>query len=213
MRIHAYPATYLGSAQRALGEALDYVVQDCHMDGAAFLSMFASCPVGSQMQNGDPAYVVGRSGIEIAREVMNDMAGRNTVAEPGVHFGRSAEYWVGWALAYYQWFSGRSYREILEAAPFAELREMYTTLHEADISKFADVMDARMREHYSKTNLRRIRTAYGCSQSELAERSGVGLRSIQMYEQRNKDINKASADTLYRLSIALGCTMEDLIER
>jgi len=47
----------------------------------------------------------------------------------------------------------------------------------------------------------------------LAERSGVSIRSIQMYEQRNKNINKASADTMYRLAKALGCTMEDLIEK
>ena len=45
------------------------------------------------------------------------------------------------------------------------------------------------------------------------EQSGVNLRSIQMYEQRNKDINKASADTIYRIANTLGCTMEDLIEK
>jgi DNA-binding Xre family transcriptional regulator len=33
-----------------------------------------------------------------------------------------------------------------------------------------------------------------------------------MYEQRNKNINKASADTLLSLSKVLGCTIEDLIE-
>ena len=43
--------------------------------------------------------------------------------------------------------------------------------------------------------------------------SGVSLRSIQMYEQRNKNINKANADTVYQLAKALGCTMEDLIEK
>ena len=63
------------------------------------------------------------------------------------------------------------------------------------------------------TNLRRIRTAYGCTQAELAKRSGVTLRSIQMYEQRNKDINKASVETAYRLAKILGCTIEDLIEK
>ena len=52
----------------------------------------------------------------------------------------------------------------------------------------------------------------GLSQSELATQSGVNLRSIQMYEQRNKDINKANAETVYRLAKVLGCTMEDLIE-
>ena len=50
------------------------------------------------------------------------------------------------------------------------------------------------------------------SQRELAYRSGVGLRSIQMYEQRQKDINKAQAQTLLRLSRVLYCSMEDLME-
>ena len=90
---------------------------------------------------------------------------------------------------------------------------MYYTLHEADITKFAGLMDARMREFFTDTNLKRIRTAYGCTQAELAKRSQVSLRSIQMYEQRNKDINKASAETVLRLSRVLGCTMEDLLEK
>ncbi len=67
-------------------------------------------------------------------------------------------------------------------------------------------------KEYSETNLKRIRTDYGCTQKELAEMSGVNLRSIQMYEQRNKDINKAQSDSLYRLAKALGCAMEDLLE-
>ena len=70
-----------------------------------------------------------------------------------------------------------------------------------------------MRAHFQDTNLKRIRTSYGCTQAELAKRSGVSLRSIQMYEQRNKDINKASAETLYRISKVLGCAIEDLLEK
>lgn len=64
----------------------------------------------------------------------------------------------------------------------------------------------------SETNLKRIRLIYGCSQRELSEMSGVSLRAIQMYEQRNKDINKAQSESLHRLAKALGCTMEDLLE-
>lgn len=90
---------------------------------------------------------------------------------------------------------------------------MYYTLHEADVTKFVDIMDSLMKEYFSETNLKRIRTAYGLTQAELAKRSGVSLRSIQMYEQRNKNINRASAETMYRLAKVLGCTMEDLIER
>ena len=90
---------------------------------------------------------------------------------------------------------------------------MYHTLHEADISKFAEIADERIRMYYKDTNLKRIRTAYGCTQAGLAEQSGVTLRSIQMYEQRHKDINKASAETLYRIAKALGCSIEDLLEK
>ena len=70
-----------------------------------------------------------------------------------------------------------------------------------------------MKEHFTETSLKRIRTAYGLTQAELAKRSGVSLRSIQMYEQRNKDINKASVETVYGLARVLGCSVEDLIER
>ena len=70
-----------------------------------------------------------------------------------------------------------------------------------------------MKEHFPETNLKRIRTTYGCTQAELSKRSGVSLRSIQMYEQRNKNINKASVETIYSLAKVLGCSMEDLIEK
>ena len=70
-----------------------------------------------------------------------------------------------------------------------------------------------MHAYFTDTNLKRTRTTYGCTQAELAERSGVSLRSIQMYEQHNTDINKASAETVLSLAKVLGCTMEDLLEK
>ena len=63
------------------------------------------------------------------------------------------------------------------------------------------------------SNLKRIRTEAGLSQSKLAEASGVSVRMIQHYEQRVKDINAAAAVTVYRLAQALDCTVEDLIEK
>lgn len=61
--------------------------------------------------------------------------------------------------------------------------------------------------------LKEYRTKSGMSQSQLAEASGVNVRMIQYYEQGVKKINKASGETIYRLSQALGCQMEDLLER
>ena len=133
--------------------------------------------------------------------------------EPHESIARSAEYWVGWAVAYYQWYSSRNYSDIFKVLTFDSLKKMYYTLHEADITKFVDIAEEIVKEHFKDTNLKRIRTAYGCTQAELAELSGASLRSIQMYEQRRKDINKASVETLYGIAKALGCTIEDLIER
>ena len=96
---------------------------------------------------------------------------------------------------------------------YSSRQKMYYTLHEADITKFVETADKLMKEHFADTNLKRIRIAYGCTQAELAKRSGVSLRSIQMYEQRNKDINKASVETVHSLAKVLGCSIEDLIEK
>lgn len=51
--------------------------------------------------------------------------------------------------SYYQWFSGRRYSDIFKAVTFEDLQKMYYTLHEADITKFAGLMDARMREFFT----------------------------------------------------------------
>ena len=213
MMIHAYQEIYLSNAQSMLGDAFDYAINVCHIPGSSFVKLFVASTVSKRLENGEPSYLSGKSGIEVAMEILAETTGKTPDAAPQEHFGRSREYWIGWAVAYYQWFSGRSYSEIFKVVTFEELQKLYDPLHEADITKFADILDARMREFFTDTNLKRIRTAYGCTQAELAKRSGVSLRSIQMYEQRNKDINKASAETLLRLSRVLGCTMEDLMEK
>lgn len=210
---HAYQEIYLSNAQAALGDAFDYGVRVCGVPRENFIKLFTVSSVSKHMENGEPAYLAGKSGIELAAQILAETTGMTEQPEQQERYARSCEYWIGWAVAYYQWYSGRKYSEIFEVLSFAELEKMYYTLHEADVSKFAEIADARIREHFAETNLKRIRTAYGCSQAELAKKSGVGLRSIQLYEQRQKDINKASAESLYKISRVLGCAMEDLLER
>ncbi len=213
MMTRAYQEIYLSKAQSSLGDAFDYAINTCHIPGADFIKLFSASSVSRRMENGEPAYLAGKSGIEIAVDVVLESTGKQLNSEPQEHLGRSREYWIGWAVCYYQWFSARSYRDIFNVLSYEDLTNMYYTLHEADITKFVDIADEKMREHFKDTNLKRIRSSYGCTQAELAKRSGVTLRSIQMYEQRNKDINKASADALYRISKVLGCSIESLLEK
>ena len=213
MMTHAYQEIYLNKAQAALGDAFDYAINTCHILGDDFIQLFSTSSVSRRMENGEPALLAGKSGIEIAADVVLESTGKQIYIAPQEQFGRSREYWIGWAVCYYQWFSARSYSDIFKVLSYEDLSNMYYMLHEADITKFVDIADKKIREYYKETNLKRIRSSYGCTQAELAKRSGVTLRSIQMYEQRNKDINKASADALYRISKVLGCSMESLLEK
>ena len=210
---HAYQEIYRSRAQATLGDAFDYAVNTCGMNGTTFTKLFCASTVSRRMENGEPAYVAGKSGIEIVLEVISETMGKSLSAGLHEYMGRSKEYWIGWAAAYYQWHSGRKYSDIFKVIPFEDMQKMYYTLHEADITKFLEIADQLMKAHFTETNLKRIRTTYGCTQAELAKRSGVSLRSIQMYEQRNKDINKASVETVHSLAKVLGCTIEDLVER
>ena len=211
--MRAYQEIYLNNAQTTLGDAFDYAINTCHFSGHDFIKLFTASSVSKRMENGEPSLIAGKSGIEIAVEVVLETTGKMLNEETQKKNGRSKEYWIGWAVAYYQWYSSRKYSDIFKVLSFEDLQSMYYTLHEADITKFVDIVDEKIKSFYSDTNLKRIRTAYGCTQSELAKQSGVSLRSIQMYEQRNKDINKASAETVYRLAKALGCSLEDLLEK
>ncbi len=210
---HAYQEIYLSKAQQVLGDAFDYAVNICNISGEDFIKLFLVSSISKRMEKGEPNCLVGKSGVELVLEILEETTNKEINASSVESIGRSREYWIGWAVAYYQWYSDRKFSEIFTVVSFEDLQNMYYTLHEADISKFVDIIDEKIKTVFSETNLKRIRLAYGCTQVELANRSGVSLRSIQMYEQRNKDINKASVDTLYRLSKTLGCSMEDLIEK
>ncbi len=174
----AYQEIYLSKAQSVIGDAFDYAVNTCAILGTDFVKLFIASSVSKRLENGEPAYLAGKSGIEIVREIIAETKGKELQIEPQEHFRRSKEYWIGWAVAYYQWYSGRKYSDIFKVLSFEDLQKMYYTLHEADITKFVDIVDSKIKEYFSETNLKRIRTAYGFTQAELAERSGVSLRSI-----------------------------------
>lgn len=209
----AYPEMYLSQAQKHLGEAFDYAINVCSMSPDDFINMFIASDAIKGIENGNAKYILGMSGIELLMEIVCRAKGKYFEIEAVERFGRTVEYWAGWALAYYQWHSNRRFSEILCAIPFRKLTAMYYPLHEADITKFAETMDSIVRDYYSDTALKRYRKILGYSQSLLSEESQVSLRSIQMYEQRKKDINKAGSETVYRLSKVLGVPMEFLLEK
>ena len=59
--------------------------------------------------------------------------------------------------------------------------------------------------------LAEMRIKNGLSQSQLAKASGIPLRTIQQYEQRQKDLSKARAESLLALARALHCDPSALL--
>lgn len=60
-------------------------------------------------------------------------------------------------------------------------------------------------------NLKSIRESAAMTQKELADLSGVNVRSIQAYESGLRDLSGASVSVVYSLARALGCKIEELI--
>lgn len=212
MEIHAYDEEYLRLAQRVLGDALDYVVYSCELDADQFFGMFLASGVAEQFENGNPVYVAGMTGCELVKKVILK-SGMNMEEIPEeMYLDKSPEYWAGWALAYYQWYTGKSFSRIHQAVSIQEVLYLYPMLHEADVTKFVEIMDEKLQSFYVETNLKRIRKLVRLTQSELAENSGVSLQQIQLLEQREEDINGIQAISLFKLSRVLGCKCEELLE-
>ena len=208
----AYDELYLGRARITLGSMLHFAVYDLERDISVFFENFISSGLSYRFGRGEPKVTVGISGAELANEVIYRTTGRECEVKPSPIYDKSPEYWAGWALAYYEWYKNISFEEINRIVPIADVIRLYDPLHEADITKFVEVMDARINEKFHRDQLARLRIYAGLTQKALAENSGVSVRMIEQYEQGKKDINKASAETVYKLSQALGCSMEDLIK-
>ncbi len=211
--ITAYDKSYLSIAQKNLAQMLNYFVNDLHYSLENAWELFLTSDLSFRFEHGDCSVLVGLSGVELARSVL-EQAGKTVLSQKASYaYNRSAEYWTGWALAYYQWSTSLCFTDIELAIPITKIYLLYTPYHEMDIRQFVDKMNELYRETNPKTNLKNLRTLAGLSQSELAKEADVPLRTIQQYEQRQKDINKAQVETLFRLAHVLNCTIEDLIEK
>lgn len=209
---HSYNEIYLSNAKRHLGHMIDFAVNDCKFIADEFFDMFIQSGIAEQFGKGNPKYIAGKSGAEIVYDIIFNVKNRRIMTDPSFKIDKSPEYWVGWSLAYYQWISGKSFKSIHEVISLEEMLKWYPTLHEADISKFVEIANERFSSSHPQTNLERIRNISGLSEGRLSKLSDVPLRTIQMYEQRNKDIYKARSITLLKLSRTLGCKIENLLD-
>jgi len=156
--------------------------------------------------------ISGKSGVEIAREVVEENTKEPCTKEAIYTMERSPEYWTGWALAYYQWFTGNDFRTIEKEVPIDQICTLYEPYHEMEISRFVDKMNEWRSAYRCMAYLKRFRMAAGISQRELALATDIPVKTIQQYEQKQKNINKAQVEYIIRLSRVLNCRPEELLE-
>lgn len=207
--IHAYDKNYLDLAMSHLGEMLDFATYDLKYPLDDFWGKFLSSNESRRFERGESSILAGKSGVEIAYDVIMDEL---RTIKPRFVKNRSKEYWTGWALAYFQWESGLSFLKITETIPIVEISNMYHPYHEMDIRQFCDSMKEIYHARNPLTELKKRRMKLRLSQKSLSEISGVPLRTLQQYEQRQKDINKAQANYIIALAKALYCETFDLME-
>ena len=213
MTTRAYNKLYLEDAMNNLGSMLDCAANAAHYDLTVFYEMFLSSGIASQMEVGNPRFVAGLSGVELMELVIEKTSDKPL---PKIHympFDRTPEYWAGWALAYYQWFTAHSFTFLQRnGLNIDTMLSLYPTLHEADLSKFVYTADTVIERHLSakKNTLKTIRKQSHYTQKELAELTGVSLRMIRAYEQGDQDIRKAEAQSVFDLSRAFGCKPEEI---
>ena len=208
---HAYNEIYLDDAMESLGSALEYAVLVAGVDGQEFIDIFTGSEIAFEFGRGNVKYISGMSGIELCREILNKCGFTLPKETELSHIDYPAEYWIGWILAYYQWYTGKAFSTICGRLKYATLYDLYGVLHEADQSKAVSVFDDIMSEK-CETNLAIQRKNKGLTQEELAKLAGVSIRSIQLYEQRQNDINRAKYHHLKSIAGILGCNIEDILE-
>ena len=207
MEIRAYPETYLSGVMHTMAALLDYAVNVKQQNIDIFFRRFITQGFALQLEQCNPVAITGRSCAELYQMISSD---DSTPAYQALPSDRSPEFWTGWVLTYYQWYTCRTFSEITAVVPVSTMRSWYGTLHEADLMRFVEALDAQLVPR--STNLEILRKRANLSQSQLAAMSGVSLSSIHMYEQRQSDISRAQFNTLNALARVLNCSVYELLD-
>ena len=233
---HAYDKICLERAADTLGRMLDYSVYSLRYDITEVIDLFVASGVAALFGRGDIRTIAGMSGIELAYEVLEKSGIVFERTQPRYTKSLSPEYWYGHALAHIQWETCLPFDQIVKSFSPSAFTSGYTNRRfsfldslpfnigeaerSAKIKEFgmqyaADAVNQFLSKtashHTGDTALKKMRIKNGLSQSALAKASGIPVRTIQQYEQRQKDLSKARAEYLIALARALNCDPSHLL--
>ena len=206
LMMNAYSDLYINEAQDWLGEFFETSVYVLNVELEEAWKRFVLSQYSLLFGSGDPFTICGKSGSEVAFELFD-----KRVDELPFIYDRTPEYWLGWSLAYYQWEKNIPFCFIANRIDINRMLLHYHPFHEMDITHFCNMVDFVSRKN-KEANLKMMRISRGYSQKELAEKTSIPIRTIQQYEQKQKNINNAQANYVLALAQALSCSPKDILE-
>ncbi len=222
----AYNRSYLENVKSNLGAMLDCGINTLEFGPRDFYNMFLDSDMSDKINRGDAYSICTLGGVELAEYVVcfamnnskyihvkkaSDPAFNQHLNDAIINVN-SKEYWAGTVIAEYSWEKNMSYQELDGYISVEEVIGLYKDFANADSLVINIRLDEMLNAKKKVAKLKLRREMLGLSQSELAEQSGIPLRTLQQYEQRRKNINNAKAVYLVDLASVLRCEVRDLIE-
>lgn len=199
----AYDRDLLHVVQDKLGTMIEIAVLYFDYNIDDFMNVFVKSKISKSFEKGDIIKILGKSSLESFYDISNEEDKNfefNSFSTP--------EYWCGYVISYMQWKNNISFEKIISKIPCSKLINYYFPYHEMDITKTDEIFIKYIK---IENKLKLLREKNNLSQSELALLSEIPIRNIRAYEQGKIELYNAKGETLYKLSKALKCSMEELL--
>jgi len=139
--MRAYIEPYLKDVMRNLGVMSHFCINEYGISPKMFSALFANSHIAEQISMANPRFLTGMSGKELADMLMESSPKNKSKLVKSDFFHLTPEYWAGWVMAYYQWYTAKSFRQMYaDGQTYEKILMMYHPLHEADLSKIVDIM-------------------------------------------------------------------------
>lgn len=139
--MHAYIEPYLKGVMRNVGVMSHFCINEYGLTPEEFARIFARSHVAEQISLGNPRFLAGMSGKEMADMIMESLDGDIRSDKGSDMYYITPEYWTGWVMAYYQWYTAKSFAQMYaDGQTYDRVHKMYHTMHEADLAKVVEAM-------------------------------------------------------------------------
>lgn len=139
--MRAYIEPYLKDVMRNLGVMSHFCINEYGMSPGDFSVLFANSNVAEQISLGNPRFLSGMSGKEMANMLLESSWKNESKPISSDVFYVSPEYWAGWVMAYYQWYTAKSFAQMYaDGQTYEKTLMMFHPMHEADLAKIVEAM-------------------------------------------------------------------------